>query len=72
MLIVVFLLMRQIMDKEKSGKVYLIGAGPGDPKLLTLKAAEAIAQSDVVIYDYLVNPEILAMARYGVELIYVG
>ncbi len=60
------------MDKEKSGKVYLIGAGPGDPKLLTLKAAEAIAQSDVVIYDYLVNPEILAMARYGVELIYVG
>ncbi|MBI4853218.1 MAG: uroporphyrinogen-III C-methyltransferase [Acidobacteria bacterium] len=60
------------MDKEKKGKVYLIGAGPGDPKLLTLKAAEAIAQSDVVVYDYLVNPQILAIARCGVKLIYVG
>jgi uroporphyrin-III C-methyltransferase len=60
------------MDKGKSGKVYLIGAGPGDPKLLTLKAAEALAKSDVIVYDYLVNPAILAMARPGVELIYVG
>ncbi len=60
-------------DTQQSiGKVYLIGAGPGDPKLLTLKAAEAIAASDVVVYDYLVNPEILAHARRGVELIYAG
>ena len=50
----------------------MIGAGPGDPKLLTLKAAEAIAASDVIVYDYLVNPETLAHARQGVELLYVG
>ncbi len=54
------------------GKVYLIGAGPGDPKLLTIKAAEAIAASDVIVYDYLVNPEILAHSRRGAELVYVG
>jgi uroporphyrin-III C-methyltransferase len=57
---------------KHSGKVYLIGAGPGDPKLLTLKAAEAIAASDVIVYDYLVNPEILAHSRRGAELVYVG
>ena len=57
---------------KSSGKVYLIGAGPGDPKLLTIKAAEALAASDVIVYDYLVNPEILAHARRGVELIYAG
>jgi uroporphyrin-III C-methyltransferase len=56
----------------KSGKVVLIGAGPGDPKLLTIKAAEAISASDVIVYDYLVNPEVLAHARRDVELIYVG
>ena len=57
---------------EKNGRVYLIGAGPGDPKLLTIKAAEALASSDVIVYDYLVNPEILAHARHGAELIYAG
>jgi uroporphyrin-III C-methyltransferase len=56
----------------KRGKVYLIGAGPGDPKLLTIRAAEAISASDVIVYDYLVNPEVLRHARRGVELIYVG
>jgi len=55
-----------------SGKVYLIGAGPGDPKLLTIRAAEAIASSDVVVYDYLVNPEILAHSRRNAELIDAG
>ena len=54
------------------GKVYLIGAGPGDPKLLTIKAAEVIGASDVIVYDYLVNPEVLVYARRGTELIYVG
>jgi uroporphyrin-III C-methyltransferase len=57
---------------QQTGKVYLIGAGPGDPKLLTIKAAEAIAAADVIVYDYLVNPEILAHARRGAELIYAG
>ena len=55
-----------------AGKVYLIGAGPGDPKLLTIKAAEAIGASDVIVYDYLVNPEALAHSRRDAELIYAG
>src|SRR5262245_48962745 len=60
-------------DTTKStGMVYLIGAGPGDPKLLTIKAAEAIAASDVIVYDYLVNPEVLVHARRDPELIYAG
>ena len=50
----------------------MIGAGPGDPRLLTIKAAEMIAASDVIIYDYLVNPEVLAHARPGAEMIYAG
>lgn len=54
------------------GKVYLIGAGPGDPALLTIKAARAITASEVIVYDYLVNPEVLAHARRGAELVYVG
>jgi uroporphyrin-III C-methyltransferase len=59
-------------DVNRTGKVYLIGAGPGDPKLLTIRASEAIANSDVIVYDYLVNPEVLVYARRGAELIYVG
>jgi uroporphyrin-III C-methyltransferase len=58
--------------KRSTGKVYLIGAGPGDPKLLTIKAAEAITVSDVIVYDYLVNPEVLAHSRRDAELIYAG
>lgn len=62
------------MDEQpiQAGKVYLIGAGPGDPKLLTIKAAEALAAADVIVYDYLVNPETLCYARRGAELIYAG
>jgi uroporphyrin-III C-methyltransferase len=60
-------------DLNKStGKVYLIGAGPGDPKLLTIRAAEAIRAADVIVYDYLVNPEVLSHSRPSVELIYAG
>lgn len=58
--------------KRSTGKVYLIGAGPGDPKLLTLKAAEAIGACDVIVYDHLVNPEVLAHSRQNAELIYAG
>lgn len=54
------------------GKVYLVGAGPGDPGLLTLKARDLIAEADCVIYDYLVNAEILKHASEETELIYVG
>ena len=58
--------------KRSTGKVYLIGAGPGDPKLLTIRAAEAIGASDAIVYDYLVNPEVLAHSRRDAELIYAG
>ena len=53
-------------------KVYLTGAGPGDIELLTLKAHRVISKADVIIYDRLVNPEILQMAKNGCEFVYVG
>lgn len=54
------------------GKVYLVGAGPGDPKLLTVKAAELLKEADVVIYDRLVGESILNLAPEKAEKIYVG
>ena len=54
------------------GKVYLVGAGPGDPLLVTLRAVQCLAAADVVLYDYLVNPQILAHARSRAELISLG
>lgn len=54
------------------GKVYLVGAGPGDPGLITRKGFEAIQKADVIIYDRLANPILLDEAKEGVELIYVG
>ncbi len=54
------------------GKVYLVGAGPGDPKLLTVKAVELLKEADVVIYDRLVGEEILGLAPEKAEKIYVG
>ena len=57
---------------EKKGIVYLVGAGPGDPGLITLKGRECIEQADVVVYDYLAAPELLKYASEDAELIYVG
>jgi uroporphyrinogen III methyltransferase/synthase len=55
-----------------SGRVYLVGAGPGDPGLLTLRAVELIAQADVILYDRLIGSSALAGARAGAELLFVG
>jgi uroporphyrinogen III methyltransferase/synthase len=56
----------------KSGKIYLIGAGPGDPGLFTIKGKMLLEQGEVVIYDRLVGEEILSYASPEAELIYVG
>jgi uroporphyrin-III C-methyltransferase len=60
------------VPQTSTGKLYLIGAGPGDPQLLTLKAVRALGESDVVLYDRLVSGEALQFAKPGAELIYVG
>ncbi len=57
---------------EELGKVYLVGAGPGDPGLLTIKGRQCLEEADVVAYDALANPRLLQFAKPGAELIYVG
>jgi uroporphyrinogen III methyltransferase/synthase len=57
---------------NKAGRVYLVGAGPGDPGLITLRGAELLARADAVLYDYLVNPELLQHVRDGAEQICLG
>src|SRR5437588_9346756 len=60
------------MSKSKKGWVYLVGAGPGDPGLVTLRAKECIERADVVVYDHLANAESLSWAREDAEIIYAG
>ncbi|MFM2076764.1 MAG: hypothetical protein RJA49_654, partial [Actinomycetota bacterium] len=55
-----------------TGLVSLVGAGPGDPELLTVRAARRIAEADVVVHDALVSDDVLALAAPGAELIDVG
>jgi uroporphyrin-III C-methyltransferase len=54
------------------GTVYLVGAGPGDPGLLTLRAAELLSRADAVVYDRLIHPDVLRRARRGARLMFVG
>ena len=64
-----------MMDEEKrmkKGKVYLIGAGPGDPELFTLKGKRCLEKADVIVGDYLADKRILRFANKNAEYIYVG
>ena len=54
------------------GRVYIVGAGPGDPELLTLKAVRLLKEADVVVYDRLIPREALSYAKPGAELVYAG
>ena len=54
------------------GTVYLVGAGPGDPELITVKARRVLGEADVVVYDHLVAPELLDLAPQGCERVFVG
>ena len=60
------------MTTGRQGIVYLVGAGPGDPGLLTVKGKECLERADLVLYDYLANPALLDHAPSGAERIYVG
>ena len=54
------------------GTVYLVGAGPGDPELITLKAHRVLGQADAVVYDHLVDAQLLELVRPGCERIFAG
>jgi len=58
--------------RTKKGKVYIVGAGPGDPELVTIKALKAIKKADVVVYDFLATPKLLKWARRSSEKICAG
>src|SRR6266536_6074857 len=57
---------------KRKGKVYLVGAGPGDLGLVTLRAKECIETADAIVYDHLANPEMLGWARDDAEIVYAG
>ncbi|REE69516.1 uroporphyrinogen III methyltransferase/synthase [Paenibacillus taihuensis] len=61
-----------MLQGNGKGKVYLVGAGPGDPKLITIRGKECIAACDVVVYDRLASPRLLKYLKPGAEKIYVG
>ena len=60
------------MKERRKGKVYLVGAGPGDPELITVKGLKLIQQADAIVYDFLIDQRLLSFARKGAELICAG
>ncbi len=63
---------KSAIKSKKTAKVYLVGAGPGDPGLITVRGSELLALADVIVYDFLANEEFLSLAGNETELIYVG
>jgi uroporphyrinogen III methyltransferase/synthase len=59
-------------NRRVAGRVYLLGAGPGDPELVTVRAVRRLREADLVLYDALVHPELLELARPGAERAFVG
>ena len=59
-------------DAHRSGSVTLVGAGPGDPELLTIQAVKAIRRASVLLVDDLVDPAVLRHARRGARIVHVG
>ncbi len=64
--------MEEIIKMKKPGKVYLVGAGPGDPGLITVRGKSLLERAEVVVYDYLASKKLLKHVPAGAELIYVG
>lgn len=64
--------LRPASSNHPNGRIFLVGAGPGDPDLLTLKAARLLAEARIVVYDHLVGPGVLEMIRPDARRIYVG
>jgi uroporphyrin-III C-methyltransferase/precorrin-2 dehydrogenase/sirohydrochlorin ferrochelatase len=62
----------EIEAPQRSGVVHIVGAGPGDPELLTLKALRALQDADLIVHDRLIDPRVLDMARRDADFLYVG
>ena len=63
---------QKLGDEDMVGKVFLVGAGPGDAKLITVKGWESIGKADAVVYDRLASPRLLKQMKPGAVKIYVG
>ncbi len=63
---------RRTRRKPEKGEVYLVGAGPGDPELLTLRALKLMQRAEVALYDHLISPEVLDLLRPSTKRVYVG